>query len=451
VTRREKRGERRNGKRGATRAVGDAIGAAPTSRISATLEIDSLSAGGDGVARHDGLVVFTPRTAPGDRVRALVEVSGRIGRGRVLEVEQGGPSRVTPPCSHYDAPDRCGGCQWQQVDLAAQREAKRAMVRDAFARIAKREVPLPELVGGEGWRYRRSLTLAIRREENGRIYAGLRAYDDPEAVFELDDCLITAPEVMTAWRAVLAAAAFLPEVPRLRGTVRVIHERPHLVLEGGAAWERLGEFLDAVPTLAAVWWHAEGRRRRLVADRRQAGEPGGSFAQVNPEMAEQMHGAVVERVMHHAPRTVVDLFSGAGDTSVALAARGVRVAAVELDEEASAFAASRLPAGSRAITARAEDAIASLLPADVVVLNPPRAGVDARITAALEASVAGSRGASAERPRAIIYVSCDPATLARDVARLPGWRVEHLACYDLFPQTAHVETVCELRPKESVA
>jgi 23S rRNA (uracil1939-C5)-methyltransferase len=451
VTRRSQQRPKQRDKRGAAPASRAASNAVPTEQITAVLEIASLSAGGDGVARHEGLVVFTPRTAPGDRVRASVEVSGRIGRGHVLEVEEAGPSRVTPPCPHYVAPDQCGGCQWQHVDLVAQREAKRAMVRDAFARIAKREVPLPELMGGDGWRYRRSLTLAIRREESGRVFAGLRAYDDPEAVFDLHDCLITAPEVMTAWRAVLAAAKFLPDAPRLRGTVRVIHERPHLVIEGGTAWETLGEFLDAVPTLAAVWWHAEGRRRRLVADRRQAGEPGGSFAQVNPEMAEQMHRAVVERVMHHAPRTVVDLFSGAGDTAVALTERGVQVAAVELDEEASAFAASRLPAGSRAIAARAEDAIASLLPADVVVLNPPRAGVDARITAALEASVSGARGAASERPRAILYVSCDPATLARDVARLPSWRVEHLACYDLFPQTAHVETVCELRPKESVA
>jgi 23S rRNA (uracil1939-C5)-methyltransferase len=200
-----------------------------------------------------------------------------------------------------------------------------------------------------------------------------------------------------------------------------------------------------------VWWQAEGRRRRLVADRRQAGEPGGSFAQVNPEMAGRMQREVLERVMQHTPRTVVDLYSGAGDTAAALAERGVKVTAVELDEEASAFAASRLPAGSRAIAARAEDAIASLLPADVVLLNPPRAGVDARVTAALEASLQGARTAASERPRAIFYVSCDPATLARDVARLPGWRVEHLGCFDLFPQTSHVETVCELWPEESVA
>ncbi len=114
-----------------------------------------------------------------------------------------------------------------------------------------------------------------------------------------------------------------------------------------------------------------------------------------------------------------------------------------MDEEATAYAATRLPAGSRAIASRVEEAIASLLPADVVILNPPRAGVEARVTAALVASLANS----AERPKAILYVSCDPATLARDVARLVGWRVHSITCYDMFPQTAHVETLCELRPE----
>lgn len=408
-----------------------------------SLEIESLSSGGDGVARHEGLVVFTPRVAPGDRVEAEVSVSGRVGRGTLVRVERAGDARVEPACTHYASPDKCGGCQWQQVDLAAQHDAKRAMVRDAFARIAKRDVALPSIVTGEGWRYRRSLTLAIRRRSDGTVYAGLRAYDDPEAVFELDDCLITAPEVLEAWRAILSAGEHLPAEPRLRGTVRVIKGRPHLTIEGGTSWDAMPAFLDAVPTLAAIWWHAEGKRRRLVADRRPSGEPGGSFVQVNPAMAEQLHRAVVEQAMVHAPRTAIDAFSGAGDTAVALAERGVRVAAVELDEEATAYAASRLPSGSRAIASRVEEAIAALLPADVVILNPPRSGVDVRVTAALVASLA--RGA--ERPKAILYVSCDPATLARDVARLEGWRVHSLTCYDMFPQTAHVETLCELRPE----
>ncbi len=444
-------GHRAKGRRG-TPGERAAKGPSPSAHPSVpptrmTLTIESLSAGGDGVARHDGLVVFTPRVAPGDEVTADVSVSGRVGHGTLVRVERAGASRIEAPCAHYASPDKCGGCQWQQVELGAQREAKRAMVRDAFARIAKREVALPEIVVGEGWRYRRSLTLAIRRRADGRVYAGLRAYDDPEAVFDLHDCLITAPEVLDAWRAILAAAEHLPEEPRLRGTVRVINARPHFTLEGGTAWEGINDFLDAVPSLAAIWWHGEGKRRRIVADRRPSGEPGGSFVQVNPEVAARLQEALIAQAMAHAPRTVIDGFSGAGDTAVALAERGVRVAAVELDEEATAYAATRLPAGSRAIAARVEEAIASLLPADVVILNPPRAGVDARVTAALVAALVTPLASGAERPKAILYVSCDPATLARDVARLDGWRVHTLQCFDMFPQTAHVETLCELRPE----
>jgi len=414
----------------------------------ATIDIASLAAGGDGVARHDGLVVFTPRTAPGDRVLVELDVQGRIGRGVLKHVERAGAARIATRCAHYEAPDRCGGCQWQHVDINAQRDAKRAMLRDAFQRIAKREIALPEIVAGAEWRYRRSLTLAMRRSSDGRWTAGMRAFDNPEAVFDLDDCLITAPAVLEAWKAVLAAAEHLPREGRLRGTVRVISERAYFTLEGGKEWGTLSAFLDAAPTLAAVWWHAEGKRRRLVADRRPVGEPGASFAQVNPEIAAQMQADVVQRALAHSPKRVVDAFSGSGDTAVALAAEGVKVVAIEADEEASAYAATRLSAesiaaaggsGSRAIAARVEEVISAHLPADVVILNPPRAGVDAKVTAALLKA--------SPPPKAIIYVSCDPATLARDVGRLPGWTIHEMRCYDLFPQTAHVETVCELRPE----
>lgn len=400
------------------------------------LTIGSLAAGGDGVARHDGLVVFIPRTAPGDEIDAEVRVDGRVGRGTLQRVVQPGPGRIAPACGHYAPPDRCGGCQLQHVSLEAQREAKRQMVVDAFARIAKRTVPLPAIHGGEGFRYRRALTLAIRRDGE-RTWAGLRAHDDPEAVFGLDDCLITDERVVHTWRAILAAAEQLPPGPRLRGTVRWLDDRPLFVLEGGTDWPGVNAFLSAVPSLAAVWWQAEGKRRRIVADRRPAGVPGASFTQVNAPIAAQMQEAIVSLVLAHAPKHVVDCYSGSGETARALAARGVQVAAVELDEEATAWAATQLRAPSRAIAARVEDVLPRLLPSDVVILNPPRAGVDARVTAALVA----------RPPRAIIYVSCDPATLARDVARLVGWRVRSLACYDMFPQTSHVESVCELVPE----
>lgn len=401
-----------------------------------SLEVSSLAAGGDGVARHDGLVVFVPRTAPGDVIDADVHLEGRVGRGAVQRVLQEGPDRVAPSCAHFEAPDRCGGCQWQHLALDAQREAKRRIVADAFARIARRPIAPPPIHGGDGWRYRRTLTLAIRRD-GARSWAGLRAFDDPEAVFDLHDCLISDTRLLAAWRGILSAARFLPDEARLRGTVRWLDDRALFVLEGGREWARLSEFLTAVPDVAAVWWQAEGKRRRLVADRRPSEVPGASFVQVNAEIAARMQADVVEAVMTHAPVTVVDCYSGNGETALALQARGVQVAAVELDEEATAWAARGLRAPSRAIAARVEEVLARLLPADVVLLNPPRAGVDARVTTALRE----------QAPKAIVYVSCDPATLARDIARLEGWRVAAVQCYDMFPQTAHVETVCTLVPE----
>lgn len=410
-----------------------------------TLAVDALAAGGDGVARHDGLVVFTPRTAPGDEITATVRVEGRVGRGSLLTVVRPGPSRVAPSCPHYAPPDRCGGCQWQHLTIDAQREAKRRLVQDAFARIGRRTVPLPPIRGGRAWRYRRTLTLAIRRED-GRVRAGLRAFDDPEAVFALEDCAITEPAVLATWREVLAASAHLPAEPRLRGTVRWLDGAAGFVLEGGRAWDGVGAFLAAVPSLGAVWWQAHGRRRRLVADRRTAATPGGSFAQVNAEVAAWLHEAVVAHVMRFSPSTAVDAYCGVGDTAAPLAARGVRVTAIELDAEATAVAATRLPAPSRVVTAAVETALPAALPADVVLLNPPRAGVDARVTAALARPTTPGRSAGAA-VRGVVYVSCDPATLARDVARLTGWRVASLECFDMFPQTAHVETLCVLVPE----
>jgi 23S rRNA (uracil1939-C5)-methyltransferase len=409
-------------------------------RTTLTLDIESIAAGGDGVARSDGLVVFVPRTAAGDRVEAAVTVKGRLARGVVERIERAGPGRVDPACAHY-AGDRCGGCQLQHVALDVQREAKRRIITDTFRRIGKRDVQPPEVrSGANAWRYRRKLTLAMRRAGDAWTF-GLHAFDDPSHVFELKDCPISDERLIAVWREIHAAAAFLPPALQLRGAVRLLGDsanRAAFVLEGARDWRAHEEFFSNVPSIAALWWIPDGGARRLMYDRRERSEPGASFAQVNPEMARKLETFVMESVMAHAPRTVLDGYSGAGDVAVALASRGVKVVAIELDAEASAWAASRLPAGSRAVTARVEDAIRNTLPADVVILNPPRAGVDARVTSAL------ARATPA--PRAIVYVSCDPATLARDLSRLPDWRIARLTAFDMFPQTAHVETVCELVP-----
>lgn len=406
--------------------------------VLATLEITSIAAGGDGVARHDGLAVFVPRSAPGDRLRALLQSKGRFARGAIVEIEQPGPGRVAPACAHYA--EGCGGCQLQHLSLDAQRAAKAQVVRDAFQRIGGSVVPLPEVraIGG-GFRYRRKLTVALHW--TGTAWrAGLHRAGAPQALLPLNDCLITDERVVAGTLAVLAQGAQCwPRAPKLRVSLRLAGDDLLLVVEGGTRWPAASALADALSFVSAAWWVAERGERRLLFDRRPVPAPGASFAQVNEAVSDALGAHVTARVTAYAPSTVVDGYAGAGDLAVVLSAKGIVVTAIELDAESSAWCAARLPSPSRAITARVEDVLAGALPADVVVLNPPRAGVDGAVMEAL--------AACEPRPRAIVYVSCDPATLARDVARLPGWRVASLVCFDMFPQTAHVETVCELVPE----
>jgi hypothetical protein len=264
---------------------------------------------------------------------------------------------------------------------------------------------------------------------------GLHPYDNPAAVFQLADCPITEERVVASWREIMEAAALLPDAPELRTTVRLAGDEIVVLVRGGAAWPRAEAFFAEVPSTSALWWAPENRRATLLFERRAA-PAGTSFGQVNEEVGAALHRHVVERVAAHAPRTVVDAYAGTGETATALASSGMRVTAIEVDREAANLCAARLPAGSRSIVGRVENLIAKALPADLVILNPPRVGLDERVTRALEAQH--------RRVRAIVYVSCDPATLARDVARLPSYRIHSIETFDMFPQTAHVETVCEL-------
>ena len=402
------------------------------------LRIESIAAGGDGVGRLDGLAVFTPRTAPGELVDVTVKQRGRMARGRLLRVVEPSPDRVPPRCRHYDG-DRCGGCQLQHLTIEAQLEAKRQIVQDAFSRIAKRPVAKPDIVPSpKAWEYRSRLTLAMRWSA-GRWIMGLHRFDDVDQVFDLQECPITDASVVDAWAAIRSAGRHLPRVAELRGTVRRSGDDLAFVLEGGDSWPRAREFARETPMLAVIRWRPAHGAARLVVDRRSSSTPEASFDQVNQPVAAAARGELVERALSAAPRTAIDAYAGLGATARLLAEKGISVTAIESDDAAASFAAGHLPAESRVIAGRVEDEIAAALPADVVVLNPPRAGFDACVAAALEA----------QRTRRLLYMSCDAATLARDVSRLPAYRVESLRAYDMFPQTAHVEVVCSLVPEET--
>ena len=216
---------------------------------------------------------------------------------------------------------------------------------------------------------------------------------------------------------------------------------PILILIGGTRWPNATDFFDALPSLAALWWESDEGARRVIGDRRPPRSlqpPVASFGQINPGVAQELGEYIIGIVSAHSPETVADAYSGAGDTAIAFAKKGIRVTAIELDSDAARWCALRLPEGSISLRARVEEALPNVLPVDAVVLNPPRTGVDARVAEILEVATT--------KPRVIAYVSCNPATLARDIARMPGYRVASLVPFDMFPQTAHVETVCELVP-----
>jgi 23S rRNA (uracil1939-C5)-methyltransferase len=190
--------------------------------------------------------------------------------------------------------------------------------------------------------------------------------------------------------------------------------------------------LERRGSTATLWWQPEGGAPRAVAGSSEA-FPATVFEQVHPEMGDAVRAFAIEVLGEVTGRTVWDLYAGIGETTALLARGGARVESVESDARAVAEAESRGP-GARRLTGRVEDVLGQLKRPDLVVTNPPRTGMDQRVTEALERLA----------PVRIVYISCDPATLARDLTRLPGYQVGRLQAFDLFPQTAHVETVTML-------
>jgi 23S rRNA (uracil1939-C5)-methyltransferase len=392
-----------------------------------------LAAGGDGVGRlEDGRTVFVPRTAPGD----LVELSRlrqhrRFARARAARVLEPSPEREPPRCPHY-VEDDCGGCQLQHLNATAQREARRSFVGDALRRIAKLDVSDPELVpASEDFEYRTKITLHV--EERGRRI-GLHPLDRPDSVFELAHCHITRPELMSLWAELRAMRELLPQglrqlVLRLdRGGGR------HVVLitghrTGAAA---LHAQLRARGVATTLWVQAEGGEAQVVTEG-GAPFPATVFEQVHPSMGDRVRAHAVAALGEVAGRHVWDLYAGIGETTAALAGAGASVESVESDPRAVEEAAARGPAAVRHV-GRAERVVGRLRAPDLVITNPPRTGMDERVTAALKTAA----------PTRMVYISCDPATLARDLTRLHGFRLSSAQAFDLFPQTAHVETVAVL-------
>jgi 23S rRNA (uracil1939-C5)-methyltransferase len=402
------------------------------------VRVHGIATGGDGVGRlPSGLAVFVPRAAPGDLVDLeVVEQHRRFARGRIRTVVEAGPERADPACSHYDR-EGCGGCQFQHLTLGAQLAAKRTIVREVLARVGKREADVPAVVPApDPWHYRTKITLAVTAD---RRRIGFHPHDAPGAVFELDDCPVAMPALTELLRGVRSVRDRLPP-GAAHVTLRLDREEGrHIVVQGGVPpWDP--QPLATLPIPTTVWWQPEDGAVRAVAGRDSA-FPVLAFQQVSPVLADRIREAAVAWVGVTAGSIVWDLYGGVGDTARLLAATGAVVWSVDADRSAVEWAQRHPTAAGppvRYLVGRVEEVLHRLPDPEAVVLNPPRGGATARVTQALE------RLGAAGTLRRIAYVSCDPATLARDLARLGAFALRHVSVYDLFPQTAHVETVALL-------
>ena len=411
----------------------------------AEVEIHGISSQGSGVGRlEDGRAVFVPRTAEGERVRIrLGRVKARWAEGSVVEVLTPSPDRREPLCTIYH---ECGGCQLQHLPEAVQRDWKGRIVMEALDRIGGLgRIEAPEVVASpKSVGYRNRMSFTLRRVRAGRVVAGLHALDRPAHVIEIrNECVLPEEPVEHAWKALRHAwgpgAKALPAGGRLRLTLR--HDgqrRVTLIVSGGAEGWRSDELLEAVPALAAIVHRPDGGEESEPTAETPAAAAEDhlvslGFEQVNTEAAALLRDYVVAEAA--GAEQVVDAYCGAGPYGRALAEQGVEVLGIELDPEAVAEAERDAPASFVVRAGSVETLLADVLPTGLLIMNPPRAGLGAEVCGiVLEAP-----------PERLVYVSCDPATLARDLGTLSGrYDILRLKCFDLFPQTAHVETVVTL-------
>ncbi len=403
--------------------------------------VSGIATGGDGVGRlPDGRAVFVPRTAPGERVRLRpqsVRMHKRYARGEVAEILDPSSSRVMPACAHYEA-DHCGGCQLQHLTYAAQLAAKRDIVLDTLRRIGKIDVADPVVVGAtEQWRYLTRLSLT--RTGGHRPAFGLIRYDRPGAVFRLVDCHIADARLVELWHELESRIDSLPE-SAVRLTLRLDRDGArHVIVESlGEPWrsaERLREALEDGATVTC-WWHPVDGAARIVAGP-VTGFPPVGFEADHPAMDRVVRDWAVECLGDVRDKMVWDLHGGIGDTAVRLALRQAIVVSVDANEQAVGWARRRAELTSlgervRIIAGRAEDVLQSLPAPQAVIVRPPRTGLHWDVALRL----------TGDPIPQLVYVSQDPATLARDLHRLSvNYTLRALGVFDAGPQTAQVEAV----------
>src|SRR5579872_889282 len=436
------------------------------------LDVESLAYGGNGVARLNGYVVFVRRGLPGDRVRARVtKVKRNHAEALATEVLSSGPARVDAPCAHYPA---CGGCRFQDLAYDVQLEQKARQVRDSLQRLGGvAEPPLEEIVPAESvFHYRNKLEYSFTSTPAGAALGFHRAGRWDE-VLEIEKCWLTTDlgnairnrvrdwareERLEAWSQADGSGYLRHLVVREgRNTGQAL---VMLVTGPGEKFERerFVEVLREFPEVRSIHWAVnespaevtnlpstllwgEDAIEELLLGLRFRVRPN-AFLQTNTKMAEQLYALAREYAGLTGNETVYDLYCGIGSIGLSMAAHSLTVWGVEVEEESvacalenadlngitnAAFFAGEVGRSLEELRTRAGEP-------DVVVVDPPRAGL---------AGKALKRVGETGVPR-LVYVSCNPTTLASDVAALRdnyGYELVRVRPVDMFPHTPHVECV----------
>lgn len=411
-----------------------------------TLFVLRLGLSGEGVAQHEGLICFVPGALPTETVRAKVEtIKKSYATLELLEIVTPSLERVKPPCPVFG---KCGGCQLQHLSYAGQLEMKRQRVIDALERVGKISCQMkPCVPSPTEWRYRNKIQMPYREGKLG-LFA-LRTHE----LVEVGDCLIHCPLGQKALDAIRDFTFPHLSYLILKTAVKTQEVLVVLVATQPVPQEIAEKIFHALPEIKGVVENINASTSNTILGKRFTTLIGegkieeeilglkfkvspASFFQVNPAQAENLYRAAIDKMELTGKEKVLDAFCGVGTLSLLMAKQAKEVIGVEIVKEAidDAKENARLNGLDNAtfVAAAAERFIPTLKEIDAVLLNPPRKGCDPEVIDQLLKLC----------PNKIVYVSCDPATLARDLSLLQkGYSIESVEPFDMFPETAHVETL----------
>lgn len=418
--------------------------------------IQSVAFGGEGILRNNSFVVFVPFTAPGDEVEIeLIKKKKRHGFGKVLNLIQSSPLRTLPKCPYFGT---CGGCQFQHLNYSAQLDIKRQFIQDALERIALAKVDIPPIIPADTtWAYRQHIRLNVKLPSHQAGYIGYDnatfvdvtqcpIFDEPKhsvladlkiflSQFQLDTDQEAHVRIFKDHKSYLLSFSFLSSIPQ------PLSQLDQSVLKQFPNWKGI---LFSSPHEKIALGNTDCFMEILGLKLQYS--PFG-FIQNHPEQCKKLYEYTLRQVPNSC-KNALDLYCGIGATTLLLTHKGIKTMGVESHTDTVNLAKKNAQENNISDATfhcgKAEALLEKLIrqmPLDCVLLNPPRTGVDPKITELLiQASIP-----------LIIYTSCMPSTLARDIGLLlkNGYQIESIQGFDMFPQTTHVETVVTLRmPKK---